>query len=157
MDNSCLRIKEGQVFCLLDGNQAVPFCTGRSASDTATSLKVERHFSDLKYEVRVDAATQLILKFCIDICILLDSVVVIVAIFHFTIPGMSCPDHLPEMSAFIIVVPTPNRYIPDIGMVVSGGEDGAVEIVIKPSPSNLLRKIGNFTPPSLPPVSLQAL
>src|SRR5690625_7677002 len=95
----------------------------------------------MKIEVRVEVAPQLILKFCIDICIVLDSVVVIVAIFHFTIPGMSCPDHLPEMSAFIIVVPTPNRYIPDIGMVVSGGEDGAVEIVIQPSPSNQIRTI----------------
>src|SRR5690625_7696760 len=109
MDNSCLRIKEGQVFCLLDGNQAVPFCTGRTASDKATSLKVVRHVSDLKIEVRVEAATQLILKFCIDICIMLDSVVVVVAIFHFTISGMSCPVHLPEMSVLTIVVPNPNH------------------------------------------------
>src|SRR5690625_6726935 len=118
MDNSCLRIKEGQVFCLLDGNQAVPFCTGRTASDKATALKVVRHISDLKIEVRVEAATQLILKFCIDICIVLDSVVVIVAIFHFAIPGMSCPVHFPDMSDFIIVVPTPNRYISAIVMLV---------------------------------------
>src|SRR5690625_5878067 len=70
---------------------------------------------------------------------------------------MSCPDHLPEMSAFIIVVPTPNRYIPDIGMVVSGGEDGAVEIVIQPSPSNQIRTIGHFTHPRLYPVICQRL